>query len=92
MRVDSDVVDKLIRELAGQLAEKRVSIKLAAAARSWLADKGYDPDFGARPLRRLIMAEIGDVLTEQILFGELARGGEVGIDVEDGRLHFTYTH
>ena len=87
-----NVVDKLIRELAGQLAEKRVSIKLAAAARSWLADKGYDPDFGARPLRRLIMAEIGDVLTEQILFGELARGGEVGIDLEDGRLHFTYTH
>ena len=38
------------------------------------------------------MAEIGDVLTEQILFGELARGGEVGIDLEDGRLHFTYTH
>ncbi|MBB5347854.1 ATP-dependent Clp protease ATP-binding subunit ClpA [Desulfoprunum benzoelyticum] len=86
-----NVVDKLIRELEGQLAEKRVSITLSAAAKSWLAEKGYDPDFGARPLRRLIMAEIGDVLTDEILFGELSRGGEAGIDLEDGRLHFTYT-
>ncbi len=87
-----NVVDKLIRELEGQLAEKRVSIKLSAAAKSWLAEKGYDPDFGARPLRRLIMAEIGDVLTEQILFGELTRGGEARVDLDDGRLHFIYTH
>ena len=84
------VVDKLIGELEGQLAEKRVSIRLSPAATAWLAEKGYDPDYGARPLRRLIMKEIGDVLTEEILFGELARGGEARIDLQDGKLHFVY--
>ncbi len=84
------VVAKLIGELEGQLAEKRVSINLSPAATAWLAEKGYDPDFGARPLRRLIMKEIGDVLTEEILFGELARGGEARIDLQDGKLHFVY--
>jgi ATP-dependent Clp protease ATP-binding subunit ClpA len=85
-----NVVDKLIRELEGQLAEKRVTIRLTAAAKSWLAKEGYDPDFGARPLRRLIMKEIGDVLTEEILFGALARGGEARVDVQEGKLTFTY--
>jgi ATP-dependent Clp protease ATP-binding subunit ClpA len=84
------VVAKLIGELEGQLAEKRVSISLSPAATTWLAEKGYDPDYGARPLRRLIMKEIGDVLTEEILFGELARGGEARIDLQDGKLHFVY--
>jgi ATP-dependent Clp protease ATP-binding subunit ClpA len=84
------VVAKLIGELEGQLAEKRVSIRLSPAATAWLAEKGYDPDYGARPLRRLIMKEIGDVLTEEILFGELARGGEARIDLQDGKLHFVY--
>jgi len=84
------VVDKLIKELEGQLAEKRVSIKLSPAAKVWLAEKGYDPDYGARPLRRLIMKEIGDVLTEEILFGELAKGGEAQIDQQDGQLTFSY--
>jgi len=85
-----NVVDKLIRELEGQLAEKRVTIRLTAAAKSWLAKEGYDSDFGARPLRRLIMKEIGDVLTEEILFGALARGGEARVDVQEGKLTFTY--
>jgi ATP-dependent Clp protease ATP-binding subunit ClpA len=84
------VVDKLIKELVGQLAEKRVSIKLSQEARAWLAEKGYDPDYGARPLRRLIMKEIGDTLTEQILFGELSKGGEAQIDLQDGQLTFVY--
>ena len=85
-----NVVDKLIRELEGQLAEKRVTIRLTPAAKSWLAREGYDPDFGARPLRRLIMKEIGDVLTEEILFGNLARGGEARVDLKEGKLSFTY--
>jgi ATP-dependent Clp protease ATP-binding subunit ClpA len=84
------VVDKLIKELEEQLAEKRVTIKLSPQARTYLAKKGYDPDYGARPLRRLIMKEIGDSLTEEILFGSLVRGGEVGIDERDGSLAFTY--
>jgi ATP-dependent Clp protease ATP-binding subunit ClpA len=85
-----NVVEKLIKELESQLAEKRVSITLSPAAKVWLAEKGYDPDYGARPLRRLIMKEIGDVLTEEILFGELAKGGEAQIDLQDGQLSFSY--
>jgi ATP-dependent Clp protease ATP-binding subunit ClpA len=85
------VVDKLIRELEGQLAEKRVSIKLSDLARKYLAKKGYDPDFGARPLRRLIMKEIGDTLTEEILFGKLAKGGEAFVDEDNKELTFSYT-
>ena len=85
------VVDKLIAELELQLAEKRVSIKLTAGARKYLAKKGYDPDYGARPLKRLILKEIGDVLTEEILFGQLTKGGEALVDENDKELTFSYT-
>ncbi|TKB08377.1 ATP-dependent Clp protease ATP-binding subunit ClpA [Desulforhopalus sp. IMCC35007] len=85
------VVDKLIKELEGQLAEKRVSIVLTAAARKHLAKEGYDPDYGARPLRRLIMKKIGDTLTEEILFGELVKGGEAQVDWNNEELVFSYT-
>jgi len=84
------IVDKLIGELELQLAEKRVSIKLTSEARKYLAKKGYDPDYGARPLRRLILKEIGDTLTEEILFGELVRGGEATIGVRKLELIFKY--
>jgi len=90
-QVVEKVVDKLIAELSDQLAEKKVSIHLSDRARSWLAQKGYDPDFGARPLRRLIMKEIGDVLTEEILFGQLAKGGEASVGLKDDKLIFRYT-
>lgn len=85
------IVDKLIRELEAQLAEKRVSIKLTPAAREHLAKEGYDPDYGARPLRRLIMKEIGDTLTEEILFGELVKGGEALVDKKEDKLVYSYT-
>ncbi len=84
------VVDKMIAELQDQLAEKRVSIKLSRQARQYLAKKGYDPAYGARPLRRLILKEIGDTLTEEILFGELVRGGEARIGVKAKKLSFSY--
>ncbi len=84
------VVDKLMVELSTQLAEKRVSIKLSDEARSWLARKGYDPAYGARPLRRLLMNEIGNVLTDEILFGKLTRGGEAQVGLQDEELTFTY--
>ncbi|BCL62233.1 ATP-dependent Clp protease ATP-binding subunit ClpA [Desulfomarina profundi] len=84
------IVDKLIKELEAQLAEKRVSITLTSEARKYLAKKGYDPDFGARPLRRLILREIGDTLTEEILFGELVKGGEATIGVRKEELLFKY--
>jgi ATP-dependent Clp protease ATP-binding subunit ClpA len=84
------VVDKLIGELEGQLSEKKVRINLTPPAREWLAKKGYDPDFGARPLRRLIMSEIGDRLSEEILFGQLVRGGLVKVGIKNNALTFTY--
>ena len=76
------IVDKMIGELQEQLADKKVRIELTEAAREWLAERGFDPDYGARPLRRLIMQEIGDVLADEILFGQLVRGGVVQVGVE----------
>jgi len=84
------VVDKLMAELQLQLAERKVEIHLTAAARSWLAKTGYEPAYGARPLRRLILKEIGDVLTNEILFGELVSGGMVTVGVRNKKLTFTY--
>jgi ATP-dependent Clp protease ATP-binding subunit ClpA len=84
------VVDKMVGELQKQLADKKVEITLNPAARSWLAKEGYDPAFGARPLRRLIMKEIGDVLTEEILFGHLIRGGKVKIGRKNNKTTFSY--
>jgi ATP-dependent Clp protease ATP-binding subunit ClpA len=85
------VVVKLIRELEVQLAEKRVTIRITSQARTYLAKKGYDPDYGARPLRRLTIKEISDSLTEEILFGSLVRGGEVMVDAQDDGLSFIYS-
>ena len=84
------VVDKLVAELQVQLAEKKVAINLTVAARNWLAKEGYDPAFGARPLRRLILKEIGDVLTDEILFGELVAGGQVTVGLRNKKLTFSY--
>ena len=84
------VVDKMIAELQAQLAERKVTITLTPDARKYLATNGYDPDYGARPLRRMIMKEIGDVLTDEILFGALVRGGEAQVDLREKKLVFTY--
>ncbi|MCW5214093.1 ATP-dependent Clp protease ATP-binding subunit ClpA, partial [Desulfobulbus sp. US5] len=84
------IVDKMVIELQKQLADKNVVISLTVAARRGLAEKGYDPAYGARPLRRLIMKEIGDVLTEEILFGKLSRGGKVRIGRRKGNMTFSY--
>jgi ATP-dependent Clp protease ATP-binding subunit ClpA len=73
------IVDKFILELELQLTEKRVRVELTPAARLWLAERGYDPAFGARPLARLIQTEIKDVLADEILFGRLHNGGVVMI-------------
>jgi ATP-dependent Clp protease ATP-binding subunit ClpA len=79
------IVDKFITEMEGQLAEKRVRLELSPAARLWLAERGYDSTFGARPLSRLIQTEIKDVLADEILFGRLRQGGLVRIErPEDG--------
>ena len=84
------VVDKFIMELDAQLNEKKVFIQITPAARRHLAEKGYDPTFGARPMARLIQTEIKRVLADDILFGKLRDGGRVEIDAPDGELRFSY--
>ena len=85
------VVDKFIDELNGQLSIKKVSLTITPETRSWLADKGYDPAYGARPLSRVIQTEIKDGLSDEILFGRLKRGGNVIVDLADDKLIFKYT-
>ncbi len=77
------VVEKFVRELEVQLKERKISVALTPAARKRLAEKGYDPDFGARPLGRLIQKELKDPLTDEVLFGRLKNGGRVEVDVDE---------
>lgn len=84
------VVDKFIMELEGQLLDKAVTIEIDAAARRWLAEKGYDPNLGARPMARLIHEEIKKPLTDELLFGKLVNGGSVIITLENQQLHFEF--
>ena len=83
-------------ELAQRLAARGVTLEVDAAARTWLADRGYDPVYGARPLRRLVQKEIGDRLATALLAGEVRDGQEVTVDVEgegkDAVFTFAGTH
>ncbi|MEJ2619206.1 MAG: ATP-dependent Clp protease ATP-binding subunit ClpA [Candidatus Thiodiazotropha sp.] len=82
------VVDKFVFELEGQLQEKQVNLIVEAEARVWLAEHGYDPQMGARPMARLIQDEIKKPLAEELLFGKLATGGAVKVDVAEDKLIF----
>jgi ATP-dependent Clp protease ATP-binding subunit ClpA len=85
------VVDKFVTELDAQLNARRVTISLSPEARRWLAARGYDATFGARPMARLIQREIKRVLADEMLFGQLREGGRVDIDVgPDDVLVFRY--
>ena len=77
------IVDKFIKELNGQLAEKRVLVKLTEDAKEWLARNGFDARYGARPMSRLIHDRIKQPLASEILFGKLSDGGSVSVDVEN---------
>ena len=82
------IVEKFVLQLETQLAERRVAITLEPAARAWLAGKGYDPTYGARPLVRLIQTEVRNPLTDEILFGRLEHGGTVRIGLDGETLRF----
>ena len=84
------VVDKFVIQLESQLADRTVSIELTEAARHWLAEKGYTPTFGARPLARIIQEHIKKPLAEELLFGKLSKGGTVVVDFVDGKMTFSY--
>ncbi|UCG71965.1 MAG: ATP-dependent Clp protease ATP-binding subunit ClpA [Chromatiales bacterium] len=86
------VVDKLVLELEAQLEDRDVSLELEDSARQWIAERGYDPKMGARPMARIIQEHIKRPLAEELLFGELADGGSVRIVLgEDGEPAFAIT-
>jgi ATP-dependent Clp protease ATP-binding subunit ClpA len=85
-----NVVDKFLFELEQQLEEKHVSVSVDTEVRDWLADRGYDPQMGARPMARVIQEKIKKALAEELLFGRLVQGGKVRIGVADGELSFDF--
>ncbi len=84
------IVDKFMQEFADQLAVKKVFLQYSPQVRSWLAREGHDPQYGARPLARLIQTRIKDVLADEILFGRLEKGGQVHLDMVGDDVRFDY--
>ena len=84
------VVDKFIGQLWAQLKDKNVELELTESGRSWLAHKGFDKQFGARPMARLIQSQIKEKLANEILFGALQTGGKVVVSEEGGELKLDY--
>jgi ATP-dependent Clp protease ATP-binding subunit ClpA len=82
------VVEKFVMQLEAQLADRNVTIELSSAAKEWLAERGYDRLYGARPLARVIQEHIKKALAEELLFGKLVRGGAVKVTLKDGKLDF----
>ena len=87
----SRVVDKFILQLELQLAEQNVHIQFDGDARGWLAERGYDKLYGARPMARLLQDKVKQPLAEELLFGKLAHGGEVHVSVKEDALSFELT-
>ena len=82
------VVEKFVMQLEAQLADRNVTIELSSAAKEWLAERGYDRLYGARPLGRVIQEHIKKPLAEELLFGRLVKGGSVNVTLKDGKLEF----
>jgi ATP-dependent Clp protease ATP-binding subunit ClpC len=83
------IVDLMIKDLEGRLAERKIGLELTGKAKSWLAKEGYDPVFGARPLRRVIERYIENPLSSKVLRGELKEGDTVKVDLDkEGSLTF----
>jgi ATP-dependent Clp protease ATP-binding subunit ClpA len=89
--VVSRVVDKFILQLELQLGEQNVHIQFDSDARGWLAERGYDKLYGARPMARLLQEKVKQPLAEELLFGKLAHGGEVHVSVKEDALSFELT-
>ena len=78
------IVDIQLRGLTERLEARRLTLQVSDSAKSWLADRGYDPAYGARPLRRLIQQAIGDRLAKALLAGYVRDGDTVNVDVAEG--------
>ncbi len=85
------VVEKFVMQLEAQLADRNVTIELSSAAKEWLAERGYDRLYGARPLGRVIQEYIKKPLAEELLFGKLVKGGSVKVALRDDKLEFEFT-
>jgi ATP-dependent Clp protease ATP-binding subunit ClpB len=86
-----EIVDIQMATVAKRLADRQITIQVTPAAKFWLGARGYDPAFGARPLKRLIQREVLDPLAMKVLAGELTDGENVVVDEQDGRLLFAAT-
>jgi len=84
------IVEKFVKELGERLADRKATLSVTEAARTYLAEKGYDPQFGARPLARLIENEVTRKLTDELLFGALENGGHVEVGYDGKELVFTF--
>ena len=84
------VVEKFVMQLEAQLADRNVTIELSSAAKEYLAERGYEPLYGARPLARVIQELIKKPLAEELLFGKLVKGGAVKVTLKDGKLAFDF--
>src|SRR3954469_23268913 len=85
------VVEKFVMQLEAQLADRNVTIELSSSAKEWLAERGYDRLYGARPLGRVIQEHIKKPLAEELLFGKLVKGGAVKVTLKDNKLEFEFT-
>ena len=83
-----DVVERMLHEVRQRLVERSVTLDVSTAAKDWLVENGYDHDYGARPLRRLVQREIENTLAKMVLNGELAEGQGVTVDLLGDSLHF----
>ncbi|MCC2336339.1 ATP-dependent chaperone ClpB [Cellulomonas wangsupingiae] len=86
------IVDLQVESLGRRLADRRLTLDVSEGAREWLALEGYDPAYGARPLRRLVQKEIGDRLARSLLAGEIRDGDTLHVDLGEGGLTLTPTH
>jgi ATP-dependent Clp protease ATP-binding subunit ClpC len=82
------IVDLMMKRVQSQLASKDLDIELTEDAKTWLANKGYDAELGARPLRRTIQREIEDALSERLLFNEFSAGQLIVVDIENDAIAF----
>jgi ATP-dependent Clp protease ATP-binding subunit ClpB len=83
------IVDLQVERLAARLADRRLSLEVSEGAREWLAMTGFDPVYGARPLRRLVQSAIGDQLARALLAGDIHDGDTVAVDVTEDRVGLT---
>ena len=84
-----NIVELMVKDLQKRLSERKLSIKLSEEAKSWLVKEGYDPAFGARPLRRVIERHVENPLSTKLLRGELKEGDTVKVALGDDGLTFT---